>query len=116
MRYFPFRVLSVVFPALIVLSLLLPTSSAQTIVNGDFEDVALVGTFSSNPADIPGWIHTGGGDQLIWRVGYSDGGGTITTAGDGNSSVEQFVTFGAGAFQPPAPASAHLARIAMKSG
>jgi hypothetical protein len=74
-------------------------------VNGDFEDVAIAGFSSSTATDIPGWIHTGGGDALIWRVGYGDSGGVITTAGDGHSSDEQFVTIGAGAFQPPAPAS-----------
>jgi hypothetical protein len=48
---------------------------------------------SSNPADIPGWTHTGTvGDGLLWGIGYDDGGGTITVAGDGN----QFVTLGGG--------------------
>lgn len=116
MRYFPFRVLCLTFPALVVLSLLLPTSSAQTIVNGDFEAVPIPGFSSSSAADIPGWTHTGAGDALIWRVGYSDFGGTITTAGDGNSSVEQFVTIGAGSNQSPAPASWRTTITGLTSG
>lgn len=67
---------------------------APIIVNGDFEDVAIGSPFhSSIPTDIPGWTHVGTpGDALLWRVGYADGSGTVTTAGHGN----QFVTLGGG--------------------
>ena len=69
-------------------------AGAQTIVNGDFENVQIGSPFfSTNPADVPGWTHTGDvGDALLWGVGYADGGGSITTAGHGN----QFVTLGGG--------------------
>ncbi len=67
---------------------------APVIINGDFESVAIGSPFSStNPADIPGWTHTGTpGDSLLWGVGYTDENGSITTAGHGN----QFVTLGGG--------------------
>jgi hypothetical protein len=68
--------------------------AVPTITNGSFEDVAIGSPFlSSNPADVPGWAHAGPvGDAMIWRVGYSDGGGSITVAGAGL----QFVTLGGG--------------------
>src|ERR1700676_688327 len=73
---------------------LLPGVFAASITNGSFEDVAIGSPFfSSNPANVPGWTHGGTvGDALLWAVGYSDGGGSITTAGAGN----QFVTLGGG--------------------
>ncbi len=50
---------------------------------------------SANPAMIPGWTQSGTvGEGLIWRVGYSDADGSITTAGD----AMQFVTMGGGEF------------------
>jgi hypothetical protein len=69
-------------------------ANAVTVTNGDFEAVALGAPFvSSNPADIPGWTHSGSvGDGLLWGVGYSDSGGSVTAAGSGN----QFVTLGGG--------------------
>ena len=74
--------------------LCLPTAGAATITNGSFEAVQIGSPFdSSNPANIPGWTHTGStGDALLWAIGYSDGGGNVTVAGDGN----QFVTLGGG--------------------
>jgi hypothetical protein len=68
--------------------------AAPVVTNGDFEAVPIGSPFvSSNPADIPGWTHTGTvGDGLLWAVGYSDGGGNITVAGNG----KQFVTLGGG--------------------
>src|SRR6516165_7972580 len=68
------------------------------VLNASFEAVQIGPPFySSNLADIPNWNHTGSiGDQALWAVGYSDGGGSITTAGDGN----QFVTMGGGYFVP----------------
>ena len=75
-----------------------PARSQEFAVNGDFEAVQIVSPFfSSNPANVPSWTHTGTvGDALIWGVGYVDGGGSITTAGSGN----QFVTMGGGSTAP----------------
>jgi hypothetical protein len=70
-------------------------AAAQTVTNGSFEAVQLTSSpfNSTNPADIPGWTHTGTvGDALLWAIGYNDGGGSVTVAGDGN----QFVTLGGG--------------------
>jgi hypothetical protein len=68
--------------------------AGPVVVNGDFEDVRIGSPFfSTNPANIPGWTHTGSvGDALLWHVGYSDGGGSVTVAGHGS----QFVTMGGG--------------------
>jgi hypothetical protein len=76
---------------------------ADIITNGSFEAVAIGSPFvTTNPADIPGWTHSGVvGDGLLWAVGYSDGGGSITVAGDG----KQFVTLGSGFDAAPAAAS-----------
>ncbi len=73
-------------------------TSKPFIQNSDFEDIKIAAPFTSrNPADVPGWTHTGDpGEALIWRVGYSDGGGTITKAGHGS----QFVTLGGGYHAP----------------
>src|SRR5438309_4753485 len=67
-----------------------------TISNGNFESVQIRSPFfSTNSADIPGWTHSGAvGDALLWAIGYSDGGGSITVAGSGN----EFVTLGGGFF------------------
>jgi hypothetical protein len=74
---------------------LAPSLFAQTVTNGSFEAVQIGPPFlDANPADIPGWTHTGSpGDALLWGIGYVDGGGSVTTAGAGN----QFVTMGGGA-------------------
>ena len=74
----------------------LAPGSAATITNGDFEAVQIGAPFdASNPADIPGWTHSGTvGDGLLWAIGYADGGGNITSAGSG----KQFVTLGGGFF------------------
>jgi hypothetical protein len=71
---------------------------ASLVTNGSFETVQIGAPFNSNnPADIPGWTHTGAqGDALLWAIGYTDGGGAVTVAGDGN----QFVTMGGGFNQP----------------
>jgi len=70
-------------------------AQAQVVTNGSFEAVQITSPFlSSDPNAIPGWTHTGNnGDALIWGVGYVDGGGSVTTAGQGS----QFVTMGGGA-------------------
>jgi hypothetical protein len=90
-------------PALLLAVILavLPAAAAS-ITNGDFEAVQIGSPFfSANPADIPGWTHTGAaGDALLWSVGYSDSGGSVTVAGSGN----QFVTMGGG-FESPGTAS-----------
>ena len=85
------------FPLIILAMLLGPGLVAQTIVNGDFEAVTIACCSSSNPLDVPGWVKNGvAGDALIWRMGYSDPGGSIITTGDGNTTEEQFVTLGGG--------------------
>ena len=77
-----------------MLFIFVPLVAAATITNGDFEAVAIGSPFnSSNPLNIPGWTHTGTvGDALLWAIGYSDGGGSVTVAGSGR----QFVTLGGG--------------------
>jgi hypothetical protein len=87
------------FKALFVLTTFLMLSAvtpsqAQTVLNPSFEAVQIGSPFfSSNLANIPNWTHTGVlGDGPLWHVGYADGGGSITVAGDGN----QFVTMGGG--------------------
>jgi hypothetical protein len=67
---------------------------ADFIVNGDFEAVQIGPPFASNnPADIPGWVHSGSsGDALLFAVGYVDTNGSVTVAGSGR----QFVVMGGG--------------------
>lgn len=74
-------------------------NSANLVTNGSFEQVQIPSPFNSaNPADIPGWTHTGVvGDALLWAIGYVDGSGSVTVAGEGR----QFVTAGAGFNQNP---------------
>src|SRR6266851_2008843 len=88
------RIALLLFPTTVLLLLLVPAASAQVVTNGSFETVQIGSPFlSRNAADIPGWVHSGSpGDALLWRVGYFDGGGSVTTAGQGN----QFVTMGGG--------------------
>jgi len=55
------------FPATVLLLLLVPAAFAQVVTNGSFEQVQIVPTNSINPADIPGWTHSGTvGDALLW--------------------------------------------------
>ena len=90
---------SLVFAAA-VFCLLLPAAALAdaVITNGSFEAVQIGAPFVSfNPADIPGWTHNGtAGDGLLWAVGYTDGSGSVTTAGSG----DQFVTLGGGFDSP----------------
>jgi hypothetical protein len=82
-------------PALILaVNFAVLTTEAASITNGDFEAVQIGSPFFSiNPADIPGWTHSGDvGDALLWAIGYTDIGGSATVAGHGN----QFVTMGGG--------------------
>jgi hypothetical protein len=68
------------------------------ITNGSFEDVQITTPFSSNPADIPGWTHTGDvGDALLWNTTFPQccGGTNTAKAGEG----DQFVTM-CGGFGP----------------
>jgi hypothetical protein len=67
---------------------------AQLIPNPSFEQVQIGPPYdSSNPADIPGWTHSGAaGDALLWAIGYPG----VTVAGAGN----QFVTLGGGYGEP----------------
>jgi hypothetical protein len=67
------------------------------ITNGSFEAVQITSAHSSNPADIPGWTHTGDvGDALLWNATFPQccGGTNTAKTGDGN----QFVTMGGGFF------------------
>ncbi len=67
-------------------------SAANLIVNGSFEDPVIGSPFFSFVTPT-GWSKGGSaGDASIWRVGYVDGGGTVTVAGEGS----QFVTMGGG--------------------
>jgi hypothetical protein len=93
--------------------LLNPVAFAQTVLNGSFEAVPIGSPFfSSNPSDIPNWTHGGSaGDALLWAVGYSDSGGSITTAGAGN----QFVTMGGG-FSGPGSADWSTTITGLTSG
>lgn len=80
--------------AVAVVLLSSPAARADFISNGSFEAVQINTEFSSNPADIPGWTHSGDqGDALLWHSGPQCCGGTgEAIAGDGN----QFVTLGGG--------------------
>jgi Protein of unknown function (DUF642)/PEP-CTERM motif len=80
--------------AFLAVFLAITPAGAATIANGDFEAVQIGSPLiSTNPADIPGWTHSGTvGDGLLWAIGYSDSGGSITGAGSGR----QFVTLGGG--------------------
>src|SRR5438045_5298263 len=68
--------------------------SSPIVQNPSFEAVQIASPFdSANAADVPNWTHTGTvGDALMWAIGYSDTGGSVTVAGDG----KQFVTMGGG--------------------
>jgi hypothetical protein len=68
--------------------------AGPVFLNGSFEAVQIGPPFvSSNLANIPDWTHTGSlGDGPLWHIGYADGDGSVTVAGDGN----QFVTLGGG--------------------
>ena len=83
--------------SVMVLCLLSPVlaSADPVITNGSFEAVQITTPFSSNPADIPGWIHSGDvGDALLWNATFPQccGGTGTAKAGAGN----QFVTMGGG--------------------
>ncbi len=87
------------FALLMMASALLATGggragAAPVVLNGSFEATQIGSPFvSSNLSNIPNWTHTGSlGDGPLWHVGYSDGSGSVTVAGDGN----QFVTLGGG--------------------
>jgi len=89
------RILSLLAVASITFAFGSPLARANLVTNGDFNAVVLGSPFfTSNPADIPGWTHTGTvGDGLLWAVGYSDGGGSVTVGPPGDN---QFVTMGGG--------------------
>jgi len=92
--------LTVLAAALPCLALTDAARGGNFVLNGSFEAVQIGSPFvSSNPADIPDWTRTGSaGDGSLWAIGYADGGGSVTVAGDG----KQFVTLGSGFDQPPA--------------
>lgn len=67
-------------------------SAANLVTNGSFED-PVIGWPYYSAVTPTGWSKSGSvGDASIWRVGYVDGGGSITVAGEGM----QFVTMGGG--------------------
>jgi PEP-CTERM motif len=83
--------------AFVALCLLSPVfaSADPVITNGSFEAVQITTPFSTNPADIPGWTHTGDvGDALLWNATFPQccGGTGTAKAGAG----DQFVTMGGG--------------------
>ncbi len=88
------RALWILTGAATIAALVTGEAAAQSVQNGSFEAVQIGSPFfSTNPTDIPGWTHTGTvGDALLWGIGYSDGGGSVTVAGDG----KQFITLGGG--------------------
>jgi hypothetical protein len=90
MRWLP----SIVAALALILSGLGQAQAAPVVLNGSFESVQIGPPFvSSILSNIPDWTHTGSlGDGPLWHIGYSDGGGSVTVAGDGN----QFVTLGGG--------------------
>ena len=95
MRKCAIRIGLLLLSTTVVLFVQVPSGFANPMItNGSFEAVQIGPPFvTSNLADIPGWTHGGvPGDGPLWHVGYSDGGGTIITAGQGN----QFVTIGGG--------------------
>ena len=70
-------------------------TAGPIIANGSFEAAQIGSAFSTNPADIPAWTHTGTvGDALLWNKTFPIccGGTGTALAGDGN----QFVTMGGG--------------------
>ena len=75
-----------------VLALAVPGRSAPIVLNASFELDVLSSPFFGNAGTVQNWTHGGPGDGPHWAIGYSDGGGSITTAGAGN----QFVTMGGG--------------------
>ncbi len=76
--------------------LLLSSGAARAdyITNGGFEAVQITTEYTTNPADVPGWTHTGPvGDALLLRAGPQCCGGTNKAlAGEG----DQFVSLGGG--------------------
>ncbi|HMX16490.1 MAG TPA: PEPxxWA-CTERM sorting domain-containing protein [Rhodocyclaceae bacterium] len=70
-----------------------PASAANLVVNGSFED-DVIASYPWYTLSVPtGWAKGGSaGDASVWRIGYVDGGGNITVAGEGS----QFVTMGGG--------------------
>lgn len=88
------RIGASVLSGVTIVGLAAPAHAAPVVTNPSFEDVQIGSPFVSNsPGDVPGWTHTGTvGDGLLWHVGYADGSGSVTVAGDGN----QFVTAGGG--------------------
>jgi Protein of unknown function (DUF642)/PEP-CTERM motif len=68
--------------------------SAPVVQNPSFElnVLTMAMGFEGDATTVPNWTHTGAGDGPHWAIGFADGGGSITTAGEGN----QFVTMGGG--------------------
>ena len=68
--------------------------SDPIVQNGSFEQDVLGSPFFGDATTVANWGHaqSAPGDGPHWAVGYADGAGTVTTAGEGN----EFVTMGGG--------------------
>ena len=59
-------------PLAVLFLLLFVSTCLADVTNGSFEAVQISSSFSSNPANIPGWTHTGDvGDALLWNAALS---------------------------------------------
>lgn len=68
------------------------SAAVNLVTNGSFED-DVIGSPYYTSAVPSGWTKGGSaGDASMWRIGYVDGGGSITVAGEGS----QFITMGGG--------------------
>lgn len=68
------------------------SAAVNLVTNGSFEDDVIGSPFLTFAVP-SGWTKGGSaGDASMWRIGYADGGGSITVAGEGS----QFVTMGGG--------------------
>ena len=77
-------------------TLIVPAWSNPIVLNPGFEMDVLWSPFLGDGTTVPDWTYAvgpnGGAALAHWAVGYSDGGGSVTTAGQGN----EFVSVGSG--------------------
>lgn len=62
------------------------------VLNSSFEQDVLSSPYIGTQATVPDWTYTGPETDVHYAVGYSDSGGNVTTAGQGN----EFVVLGDG--------------------
>ena len=62
------------------------------VLNSSFEQDVLSSPYIGTAATVPDWTYTGPETDVHYAVGYSDPGGSVTTAGQGN----EFVVLGDG--------------------